>query len=164
VSEAASASIRAAPSEASRRAVVELTTPQLGESGAAPPVASRCRPLRSTRLAAAHRALTPFSVAVGGCTPLLKIELHQFARVVPAPSPPLLRLEHKPEVATAFKAASASRSPTEAVLGESAPRRRTAFHPSCGLASPLTQCRRVGAHPPPWRGHAPAGWHSTRQS
>jgi hypothetical protein len=63
----------------------------------------RCRLLRAAGRLAPRAwlqltaALTPFSVAVGGCAPLLNIELHQFVRVVPALTPPLLRLEHKPE-------------------------------------------------------------------
>jgi hypothetical protein len=51
------------------------------------------------------------SIFVGGRTPLLDIELHQSTTTVPAPSPPLPRLEHKPEVAhRRFKDASTDRS------------------------------------------------------
>jgi hypothetical protein len=67
--------------------------------------------------------LTPFSVVVGGCAPLLDIELHQSARVVPAPSPPLLHLEHKPKVATG---GLKLRAPAEAQLKPSSVSQRRA--------------------------------------
>jgi hypothetical protein len=144
-------------------------------------VAGRLAPRAWLQLTA---ALTPFSVAVGGCAPLLDIELHQSTRVVPAPSPPLLRLEHKPEVATD---GSKLRAPAEAQLNPSSVSQRRAVtllsilrvvsHHRRHSVAALERTHRRGeaaplqagtaparAHPPPWRGRAPAGWHSTRQS
>jgi hypothetical protein len=86
-------------------------------------------------------ALTLFSVAVGDCTPPHDIELHQSARVVSAPSPPLLRLEHKPEVATGGSKLRASAEVHLLSAGECA---------RLFLPSPFSpRCRFPSKGPPP---------------
>jgi hypothetical protein len=79
---------------AQRRAAVPLPVVAVVPAG---PASRRLAPRAWLQLTT---ALTLSSVAVGGCAPPHGIELHQYARVVPAPSPPLLRLEHKPKVTT----------------------------------------------------------------
>jgi hypothetical protein len=97
--------------------------------------------------------LTPFSVAVGGCAPLLDIELHQSARVVPAPSPRLLRLEHKPEVATG---GSKLRAPAEAQLKPVSQRHAAALLSIVCVVAKLERTHRRGEAAPLQAGTAPA--------
>jgi hypothetical protein len=108
-------------------------------------------------------ALIPFSVVIGGCAPLLDIELHQSARVVPALSPPLLRLEHKPEVATG---GSKLPAPAEAQLKPSSVSQRRAAallsilrvvsHHHRHSVAELERTRRRGEAAPLQAGTAPA--------
>jgi hypothetical protein len=156
-----------------RRAAVEVATLPLGESGATPPVGSCCRPPRPTRYCV--------SPTVAGCLQVPPSSSVISTPVGSAGSPSVYSTAAPHQASMSNRATTAplrlratlppsgprtARAPAEAitgrdapltVLGELAPRRCTHF-PSF-MSSRITAgtvplpCR-IGAHPPPRRGHA----------